>query len=74
MVRLRRRKELVYDGITLVPVDTREPGRRHMKDSWHLPGRTTATTKELVKRAEARGVSLELHEYTGVERRITQLV
>ncbi len=48
-------RRLYYDDITLVPVD-------NSIDSWHVPGRRTATTEQLVSFATLRGVKVRLVE------------
>ena len=71
---MRPYKRLYFDNIQLVPVDRRDERYKNRPDSWHLPGGEIVTTKELVKRAEARDIALVLHEFDGENQRVTSLI
>lgn len=63
----RRYRQLHYGDIRLVPVEVgKYPYISHevFQDSWHLPGRSIATTVELVKLAKTHSIRVWLVETT----------
>ena len=74
--RPRKRRQwarLIYNGIVLVPVDRRRVEYKDIPESWHLPGGEIVATKELVRRAEARGITLLKEECDGNRTRLLTL-
>lgn len=72
MAQRRGRKELVYDGIRLVPFTSHINGRV-VANRWCLPGGECTTTTELIRRANLHGVDIVMHERKGAHVRITRL-
>ena len=58
---------LIYDGIELVPGTPLNHEVQNF-NVWALPGGGSATTKELVTRADARGKRVQLLTIDGINR------
>lgn len=61
----RTRHRLLFGSMELIPVGSTE--------LWYVPGGGTATTKELIRRAEKRGIQVSRLTTRGLNRKLETL-